>query len=94
VKLGAIDIGSNAARLLIVEVIPDKNNIPQFNKLSLVRVPFRLGFDVFEFGTISQKKVEMMMQTMKAFSHLLKAYEVNHLIACATSAMREAGNSA
>ncbi len=92
-KLGAIDIGSNAARLLIVEVIPNKNNIPQFNKLSLVRVPFRLGFDVFEFGIISPEKVEMMMQTMKAFSHLLKAYEVNHLIACATSAMREAGNS-
>ncbi len=93
-KLAAIDIGSNAARLLIVEVNQDKNGITQFNKLNLIRVPLRLGFDVFEYGVISTERVLMMMQTMKAYSHLLTVYQVDHIIACATSAMRDAGNSA
>lgn len=93
-RLAAIDIGSNAARLLIVEISDNKNGEPQFNKLNLVRVPLRLGFDVFEKGEISKEKRGMILQTMKAYSHLINAYEVNHTIVCATSAMRDAANSA
>ena len=93
-RLAAIDIGSNAARLLIVEVSYDSKGNPLFNKLNLVRVPLRLGFDVFENGEISKSKRGMILQTMKAYSHLLNAYEVKAVIACATSAMRDAANSA
>lgn len=92
-KLAAIDIGSNAARLLIVEVVTDYYGNVQFNKLNLVRVPLRLGFDVFEKGEISKGKVGMMLQTMKAYSHLMNVYGVAHVKACATSAMRDARNS-
>ena len=92
-KLAAIDIGSNAARLLIVDVIKDETGKPQFNKLNLIRVPLRLGFDVFANGEISKEKRGMVLQTMKAYSHLMKAYEVEHIKACATSAMRDAANS-
>lgn len=93
-RLAAIDIGSNAARLLIAEVIQDKEGNTQFNKLNLVRVPLRLGFDVFEKGEISKEKRGMVLQTMKAYGHLINAYEVKNVIACATSAMRDASNSA
>ncbi len=92
-KLAAIDIGSNAARLLISEVKLDSFGNPEFNKLNLIRVPLRLGFDVFEKGIISKEKRGMILQTMKAFAHLMKAYNVQHIKACATSAMRDAGNS-
>jgi exopolyphosphatase / guanosine-5'-triphosphate,3'-diphosphate pyrophosphatase len=92
VKLGAIDIGSNAARLLITEVI-EVSGKPQFNKLNLVRVPLRLGFDVFEKGEITKPRLGMIIQTMKAYNHLLNVYGVTHLKACATSAMRDARNS-
>lgn len=92
-KLAAIDIGSNAARLLITEVTQDEKNNPVFNKLNLIRVPLRLGFDVFEYGVIPKPKIGMMLQTMKAFKHLMNAYEVKHVIACATSAMRDAKNT-
>ena len=92
-KLAAIDIGSNAARLLITEAIIDKKNEPVFTKLNLVRVPLRLGFDVFEFGSIPKDKIGMILQTMKAYKHLLNAYSVTHLVACATSAMRDARNA-
>ena len=93
VKLAAIDIGSNAARLLISEVVEGDNGKPQFNKLNLVRVPLRLGFDVFEKGEISKPKLGMIIQAMKAYAHLLNVYNVHHLKACATSAMRDARNS-
>jgi exopolyphosphatase/guanosine-5'-triphosphate,3'-diphosphate pyrophosphatase len=95
-KLAAIDIGSNAARLLIVEVLVDeeKHPYPSFNKLNLVRVPLRLGFDVFETGYISKQRIGMVMQTMKAYKHLMNAYGVERLKACATSAMRDAKNAA
>jgi exopolyphosphatase / guanosine-5'-triphosphate,3'-diphosphate pyrophosphatase len=95
VKLAAIDIGSNAARLLITEVIGENGSKPEFNKLNLVRVPLRLGMDVFERGTISEERTKMVLETMTAYRHLLKAYEVpdHNLIACATSAMRDATNS-
>ena len=92
-KLAAIDIGSNAARLLISEVTENNNGKPQFNKLNLVRVPLRLGFDVFEKGEISKPKLGMVIQTMKAYAHLMNVYGVDHLKACATSAMRDARNS-
>lgn len=93
-KLAAIDIGSNAARLLITEVIEGIGHAPEFNKLNLVRVPLRLGFDVFETGEISEHRIAMIFEAMKAYSHLLKLYEVQHLKACATSAMRDAKNGA
>lgn len=92
-KLAAIDIGSNAARLLISEVTKQQKQDPVFNKINLVRVPLRLGFDVFETGEISKAKVKMLMQTLKAYQHLLEAYEIKHVYACATSAMRDARNS-
>ena len=92
-KLAAIDIGSNAARLLITEVIKDDKGEVSFNKVSLVRVPLRLGFDVFETGEISPKKVGLFLETMKAFNHLINAFEIKYFKACATSAMREAINA-
>jgi hypothetical protein len=64
--LGAIDIGSNAARLLITEVIDQESDAPIFNKLNLFRVPIRLGFDVFENGLVSLEKTEMLVQTLKS----------------------------
>jgi exopolyphosphatase/guanosine-5'-triphosphate,3'-diphosphate pyrophosphatase len=92
-KLAAIDIGSNAARLLISNVTTDKKNAPSFTKLSFVRVPLRLGFDVFDSGNISQKKIELLLLTLQGFINIAKAYEVVALKACATSAMRDAKNS-
>jgi exopolyphosphatase / guanosine-5'-triphosphate,3'-diphosphate pyrophosphatase len=91
--LAAIDIGSNAARLLISEVI-NEDSKPEFRKVNLVRVPLRLGFDVFETNSISPTKVEMVLKTIKAYKYLLDVYDVKHLKACATSAMRDASNSA
>ena len=92
-RLAAIDIGSNAARLLISEVTTDGNGITSFIKENLIRVPLRLGFDVFANGEISQYRRDMIMQTMKAYKHLLNVYDVTHLKACATSAMRDAKNA-
>ncbi|MFN5008093.1 MAG: exopolyphosphatase [Bacteroidota bacterium] len=91
-RLAAIDIGTNACRLLISEVITPGNGSPRFNKLNLVRVPLRLGFDVFETGEISKPKRGMILQTMKAYAHLMNAYRVDRHIAVATSAMRDAKN--
>lgn len=91
-RLAAIDIGSNAARLLISEVTAAANGIVKFNKIDLIRVPLRLGFDVFEKGEISEHRIDMILQTMKAYKHLLNVYEVKHIKACATSAMRDAKN--
>jgi exopolyphosphatase/guanosine-5'-triphosphate,3'-diphosphate pyrophosphatase len=91
-RLAAIDIGTNACRLLISEVITPDNGSPRFNKLNLVRVPLRLGFDVFETGEISKPKKGMILQTMKAYAHLMNAYRVDRHIAVATSAMRDAKN--
>ena len=91
--LAAIDIGSNAARLLISEVQKVKDGKPAFNKLNLVRVPLRLGFDVFGSKIISIEKKQMLVETMKSFRHLMNAYKVEALKACATSAMRDAENA-
>ncbi len=92
-KLAAIDIGSNAARLLISEVSENEKGVPQFNKLNLVRVPLRLGFDVFESGDISKIKINKVVETIKAYKHLISIYDVKYLKACATSAMRDAKNA-
>ena len=92
-RLAAIDIGSNAARLLISDVT-DNYGKPEFNKINLVRVPLRLGFDVFEQKEISPERVDMLLHTLKAYKHLLDAYEVDYIKAAATSAMRDATNAA
>lgn len=92
-KLAAIDIGSNAVRLLITDVFHNKNKPPQFIKANLIRVPLRLGFDVFETGEISTQKTEQLIETIKAYKLLLHTYGIKHLKACATSAMRDAKNS-
>lgn len=93
-KLAAIDIGSNAARLLISEASPNSQGRMDFTKVNLVRVPLRLGFDVFSNGAISEKKASHLLSTIQAYKLLLEVYEVKHLKACATSAMRDASNSA
>jgi exopolyphosphatase / guanosine-5'-triphosphate,3'-diphosphate pyrophosphatase len=92
VRLAAIDIGSNAARLLISDVIPGPRDTPEFVKTALVRVPLRLGFDVFDKGEISPARAEKIIKTIKSYKLLLDVYEVKHLKACATSAMRDAIN--
>lgn len=92
--LAAIDIGSNAARLLISEVVKQPNGGANFNKLNLVRVPLRLGFDVFEQKAISSDKVAMFLETMYSFKHLMAAYKTEAVLAYATSAMRDAENAA
>src|SRR5690606_3743701 len=90
-KLAAIDIGSNAARLLITEV-RETTGDPVFQKLNLVRIPLRLGFDVFEFQKISYAREEMLVNTIKAFKLLMDVHQVDFMVACATSAMRDAAN--
>ena len=91
--LAAIDIGSNAARLLISEVIQETDGVTSFKKLNLLRVPLRLGFDVFDHQEIGAEKIEMLEQTMLSYKHLMQAYKVTALKAFATSAMRDAKNS-
>lgn len=91
-KLAAIDIGSNAARLLISDASPKSNGEMDFTKVNLVRVPLRLGMDVFSGGSISEKRAESLMNTIKAYKLLLDVYEVKYLKAAATSAMRDASN--
>lgn len=92
-KIAAIDIGSNAARLLIVDVFVNKRGVAEFKTLELLRLPLRLGFDVFENGKISPQKTEHVLTAMQVFQGLITFYEVKHVKACATSAMRDAKNS-
>lgn len=92
--LAAIDIGSNAARLLISEVTEDAEKKTTFNKLNLFRVPLRLGFDVFETKYISPEKIKMLTDTIQGYKFLMSAYNVEAVKACATSAMRDAANAA
>jgi len=91
VKLAAIDIGSNAIRLLIEEIHTNKDEF-HIEKVSLTRVPVRLGEDVFTKGKISKEKGRQLEKTMKAFWHLMEVHDVVYYRACATSAMREAKN--
>ncbi len=90
-KYAAIDIGSNAVRMLIANVI-DRDGKRYFQKNALVRVPIRLGEDSFTSGEISSKKINRMVKSMKAFKHLMKVHGVKDYRAYATSALREANN--
>lgn len=91
-KFAAIDIGSNAIRLLVANVIEEENKNPKFKKSSLVRVPIRLGQDVFVDGMISEKNEQRMINAMKSYRLLMDIHGVEKYMACATSAMREAKN--
>lgn len=91
-KYAAIDIGSNAVRLLISTVTEQEGKEPMFKKTSLVRVPIRLGADVFISKEISDENVERMIDTMEAFKLLMKSHKIEKYKACATSAMRESKN--
>jgi Exopolyphosphatase len=92
-KIAAIDIGSNAVRLLISVVSKDEGGL-SFKKLMLLRVPLRLGEDTYSVGKISDKRMRKLIKLMKAFRHLMAVYEVESYRACATAAMREARNAA
>lgn len=91
-KFAAIDIGSNAMRLLISNVIETKEAV-HFQKNALVRAPIRLGEDSFTLGEISKKSLKRMIRAMKAFKLLMKVHGVSHYQTYATSALREANNS-
>lgn len=91
-KYAAIDIGSNAMRLLITNIVEQEGKETQFNKSSLVRVPIRLGQDAFTVGEITEENIDRMVDAMKAFKLLMKVHKVEKYMACATSAMREAYN--
>lgn len=91
-KYAAIDIGSNAVRLLISNIIEQEGQPTLFKKSSLVRVPIRLGTDVFLTNKISDENTERLIDTMKAFKLLMKSHRVVKYKACATSAMRESTN--
>lgn len=91
--LAAIDIGSNAARLLISETSIYKDCSVDFTKVNLVRIPLRLGIDVFDKGFISEERKENLMKSMKAYKLLMDLYHVEAYKACATSAMRDATNA-
>jgi len=92
-KLAGIDIGSNAIRLLVVNVITNKDTTtPYFKKSAIVRVPIRLGADTFISGKISDENAARMQKAMSAFKLLMEVHGVKKYKACATSAMREATN--
>ena len=91
-KYAAVDIGSNAIRLLIATVIEKEGFPTQFKKTSLVRLPIRLGADVFLKGNVSPVNYQRLLDAMQAFSLIIKTHKVVAFRACATSAMREAKN--
>ena len=91
-KYAAVDIGSNAIRLLIATVIEKEGFPTQFKKTSLVRLPIRLGADVFLEGNISSSNYKRLLDAMQAYSLIIKTHNVVAFRACATSAMREAKN--
>lgn len=91
INYAAIDIGSNAVRLLIKHLEEDSTEM-KFSKVLMVRVPLRLGFDVFSKNKISEKREKNMIRLMKSYSYLMKIYDVKDYRACATSAMRDSKN--
>ena len=93
-NLAAIDIGSNAARLLIKSVTKEEDGTLQFQKLQFVRFPLRLGLDVFSQGKISKEREMQFLRMIKAFRQLMIIYNVVDFRACATSALRDAKNGA
>lgn len=92
VNYAAIDIGSNAVRLLIKSIAREAVQEKKIKKVMMLRVPLRLGFDVFSIGELSEKKADKLRRLMKAFRQLMKIYDVDDYRACATSAMRDARN--
>lgn len=92
VNYAAIDIGSNAVRLLIKSIDREAVREKKIKKVMMLRVPLRLGFDVFSIGELSEKKADKLRRLMKAFRQLMKIYDVDDYRACATSAMRDARN--
>ncbi len=90
--LAAIDIGSNGARLLIKRFDDSAPEFERIRKLMFIRVPLRLGKDVFTLGKISKRRAEMMLHMMKGFKQFMLLYDVKAFRACATSAMRDAEN--
>ncbi|MBV5281673.1 MAG: Ppx/GppA family phosphatase [Paludibacter sp.] len=92
IKFAAIDIGSNAVRLLIMSISPE-DITETFSKELMIRVPLRLGQESFMSGKIDDKKAKQLVRLMKAFKHLLKVYDVTDYRVCATAAMREAKNA-
>jgi exopolyphosphatase / guanosine-5'-triphosphate,3'-diphosphate pyrophosphatase len=90
--LGAIDIGSNAVRLLITETSEYVKGQVVYNKVNLFRVPLRLGFDVFGTGKLGQERIQALENTMLAFSKLMQVHKVQHHKIAATSALRDAQN--
>ena len=92
IYFAAIDIGSNAVRLLIKSIVPGDSS-DSFEKVLMVRVPLRLGQESFVTGKINGDKEKQLIRLMKAFKHLIKVYNVTDYRACATAAMREAKNS-
>jgi exopolyphosphatase / guanosine-5'-triphosphate,3'-diphosphate pyrophosphatase len=90
--LAAIDIGSNGARLLIKKFDDSAPEFERIRKLMFIRVPLRLGKDVFTLGKISKERAEMMLHMMKGFKQFMLLYDVQAFRACATSAMRDAEN--
>lgn len=91
-NIAAIDIGSNGARLLIKSFDDNAPAASRIKKLLFVRIPLRLGKDVFALGKISKERQRMMMHMMKGFRQFMLLYNVEHFRACATSAMRDAEN--
>lgn len=92
IKFAAIDIGSNAVRLLIKSVVPG-DSAEAFTKVLMVRVPLRLGQESFVSGKISDEKAKQLLRLMKAFKQLIKIYDITDYRACATAAMRDAKNA-
>lgn len=91
VNYAAIDIGSNAVRLLI-KCVNEENAAELMSKIQLIRIPLRLGEDAFTTGMISEEKEEKLIRLMKAYKQMMKIYDVQDYRACATSAMRDAKN--
>ena len=92
-KLAAIDIGSNAIRILIANVVQEEGERPVYMKSEMIRVPIRLGQDSFTVGEISKKNMKRVVKAMKAFRLIMKVNGVKHYMACATSALRESNNT-
>ena len=91
-RFAAVDIGSNAVRLLFCQVSSDRNGLV-IKKISLVRLPIRLGEDVFVKGSISEVNISKLSKALQAFKLLSDVYDILDYRVCATSAMREAENS-
>lgn len=92
-NLAAIDIGSNAVRLLVSEAVPYRETV-DFTKLTLLRIPLRLGVDVFQNGFIGEEKASALKKSIQAFQLIMDIYGVERFRTCATSAMRDAQNGA